>query len=392
MRDFIPYGRQSIEQEDIDAVIDVLKSDFLTQGAKVPEFEVAMASYCGAQHAVAVNSATSALHIAYLALGVKEGDCVWTSPITFVATSNAALMCGASVDFVDIDPATFNMCLDSLERQLVEASVSGHLPKVVVPVHMAGQSCDMQRLAGLASKYGFFIVEDASHAVGGSYKFNKVGSCAFSDITVFSFHPVKIITTGEGGMALTNDRVLADKMALLRSHGVTRDASQLEKSNPDLWYYEQLDLGYNYRMTDIAAALGISQLQRLDQFVSSRHKIAKRYDESLANLPVITPAQNEYAISSYHLYIIQLQHELADIRGHVFDYLRSAGIGVNLHYIPVYLQPYYARLGFTPGYCPNAERYYEQCISLPMFTEFRKEQQEFVVDRIACGIEKCVSQ
>lgn len=392
MREFIPYGRQSIQQADIDAVVDVLESDFLTQGPKVPEFERAMAAYCGAQHAVAVNSATSALHIAYLALGVNEGDCVWTSPITFVATSNAALMCGASVDFVDIDPSTFNMCMDQLENKLVDAAKLGLLPKVVVPVHMAGQSCDMQKLAALSSEYGFSVVEDASHAVGGEFNSSKVGSCEFSDITVFSFHPVKIITTGEGGMVLTNNQALAGKMALLRSHGVTRDPMQLNRASTEQWYYEQLYLGYNYRMTDVAAALGVRQLGRLDQFVSTRHKIAKRYDKKLASLPVTIPAQYEYGTSSYHLYIIQLENELVDRRGRVFDYLRLAGIGVNVHYIPVYLQPYYANLGFTNGYCPNAEHYYARCISLPIFPEFSREQQDYVVDKLECGLEECVSR
>jgi UDP-4-amino-4,6-dideoxy-N-acetyl-beta-L-altrosamine transaminase len=373
----IPYGRQEITRADIDAVIDVLQSDFLTQGPMVPRFEQAIASHVGASHAVAVNSATAALHLACLALGLGPGDWLWTTPITFVASANCALYCGASVDFVDIDPRTYNMCPQALERKLQQAEQEGRLPKVLVPVHLCGQPCDMAAIRALGERYGFRIIEDASHAIGGKYKGEFIGNGRYSDITVFSFHPVKIVTTGEGGMALTNDRALADSMALLRSHGITRDAAQMSKAPDGPWYYQQIELGYNYRMTEMQAALGVSQATRLDEYVARRHVLARRYDELLAGLPVVTPWQHPDGYSGLHLYAIRLQ----DGQGHaaVFDALRAAGIGVNLHYIPVHTQPYYQRMGFKLGDFPESERYYAEAISLPMYPTMTEAQQDEVV-------------
>lgn len=387
MTDFIPYGRQDISQADIDAVVDVLRSDFLTQGPAVPAFEASIADYCGSTHGVAVNSATSALHIACLALGVGSGDIVWTSPVTFVASANCALYCGAEVDFVDIDSDTFNMCTSALEEKLRLANAERRLPKVVIPVHLCGQPCDMARIAELGEAYGFSIIEDASHAIGGKYQGQAIGNCAYSDITVFSFHPVKIITTAEGGLAVTNQLHLAQQMQLLRSHGVTRDPALLENEPHGGWYYEQVALGFNYRMTDLQAALGLSQMKRLDEFVQRRHEIASRYEELLADLPVKTATQLPDSYSGMHLFVIRLH--LQDIQlshNAVFESLRSAGVGVNLHYMPVYLQPYYKRLGFQPGHCPNAEAYYEEAISLPMFPLLTDAQQEDVVQRLAACI------
>ena len=376
----IPYGRQDITQADIDAVVDVLKSDFLTQGPMVPRFEEAVAGHVGARYAVAVNSATSALHIACLALGLGPGDELWTSPITFVASANCALYCGASVDFVDIDPRTYNLCPQALEAKLIEAERLGRLPKIVVPVHLCGQSCDMEAIHALSLRYGFKIIEDASHAIGGKYKGEYVGNCRYSDITVFSFHPVKIITTAEGGIALTNDAELASRMALLRSHGITRDPAKMTHDADGPWYYQQIDLGFNYRMTELQAALGLSQLQRLDQFVARRHQLASHYDELLAGLPVTTPWQHPDSYSGLHLYVIRLQLEKIT-RNHrqVFEALREQGIGVNLHYIPVHTQPYYQRMGFRQGDYPEAERYYAEAISLPMFQTMTEAQQNEVV-------------
>jgi len=376
----IPYGRQSINEADIQAVVDVLRSDFLTQGPVVPNFENSVADYCGAQYALAVNSATSALHIACLALGVGKGDRVWTSPITFVASSNCALYCGASVDFVDIDPQTYNMSVTCLADKLAQAEKSGCLPKVIIPVHLCGQSCDMEAICRLSKQYGFKIIEDASHAIGGKYHDEPIGNCRYSDITVFSFHPVKIITTGEGGMALTNDAALAKSMQLFRSHGITREIDQMTHEPDGPWYYQQIDLGFNYRLTDLQAALGLSQMRRLDEFVAKRHELAKRYDQILSDLPVVIPWQHPDSYSAFHLYIIRLKLEQTG-RTHrqVFEALRAAGIGVNLHYIPVYLQPYYQKLGFKPGHCPEAERYYAEIISLPMFPALTVEEQDQVV-------------
>lgn len=376
----IPYGRQSISDADIEAVAEVLKSDFLTQGPVVPAFEEAVASLSGAQHGVAMNSATSALHLACVALGVGPGDSVWTSPITFVASSNAALYCGANVDFVDIDERTYNMCPLRLQEKLDRAAETGTLPKVIIPVHLAGQSCDMAAIHAAASRHGVRIIEDASHAIGASYRSEPVGSCKFSDIAVFSFHPVKIVTTGEGGMAMTNDRELAESMRLDRSHGITRDPARLERDDSGPWYYEQQRLGFNYRMTDICAALGLSQLTRIGEFLARRREIAAAYDAALADLPVKTPWQHSDTASAWHLYVIRIDRRRTG-RSHraAFDALRAAGVGVNLHYIPVYRQPYYRELGFGQGYCPNAEDYYAEAISLPMFPSMTDAEQDFVI-------------
>ncbi|MBU0482009.1 MAG: UDP-4-amino-4,6-dideoxy-N-acetyl-beta-L-altrosamine transaminase [Proteobacteria bacterium] len=376
----IPYGHQDISETDIQNVVEVLRSDFLTQGPVIPVFEKAVAAYCGSRHAVAVNSATSALHIACLALGVGRGDSVWTTPITFVATANCALYCGADVDFVDINPHTNNMSVECLSKKLEEAEVTGRLPKVVIPVHFCGQSCEMEAIASLGKRYGFNIVEDASHAIGGRYRDEPIGSCCYSDITVFSFHPVKIITTGEGGMLLCNNDDLARRMQLLRSHGITRDPSEMTHFPDGPWYYQQIVLGFNYRMTDIQAALGMSQLQRLDEFVLKRHDIAKCYNELFAELPLMIPACLPDSFSSMHLYVVRLQlAEIVKSQQEVFDALHSAGIGVNLHYIPVYRQPYYKSLGFTAGYCPEAERYYMEAISLPIYSSMNRQQLDFVL-------------
>ncbi|MDF1582046.1 MAG: UDP-4-amino-4,6-dideoxy-N-acetyl-beta-L-altrosamine transaminase [Methyloprofundus sp.] len=376
----IPYGRQSISEGDIQAVVEVLRSDYLTQGLVVPQFEQSVADYVGASYAVAVNSGTSALHIACLALGLGKGDWLWTSPITFVASANCGLYCGAQVDFVDIDPQTYTLSAEALERKLIEAKVKGKLPKVVVPVHFAGQSCDMKRIHELSQQYGFKIIEDASHAIGGKYLGLPIGGCQYSDITVFSFHPVKIITTAEGGLATTNQVVLADKMQLLRSHGITRNPDVMTK-NDGAWYYEQIDLGFNYRMTELQAALGVSQMQRLDDFVAIRHQLQQRYDELLRDLPVIMPYQDKDGYSALHLYPIQLElDKITKTHAHVFDELRQNGLGVNLHYIPVHLQSYYQNMGFKQGDYPNTENYYNQAISIPMFQGLTFEMQDQVVE------------
>ena len=376
----IPYGRQEITQADIDAVVGVLRSDFLTQGPMVPRFEQTVAAHVGARHAIAVNSATSALHIACLALGLGPGDWLWTSPITFVASANCALYCGAQVDFVDIDPLTYNLCPKALARKLEQAEREGRLPKVVVPVHLCGQPCDMAAIHALAQRYGFKIIEDASHAIGGKYRGEFVGNGRYSDITVFSFHPVKIITTAEGGMALTNDAELANKMALLRSHGITRDPAQMTHEADGPWYYQQIDLGFNYRMTELQAALGVSQMTRLDDYVARRHAIARRYDTLLDALPVTLPWQHPDGYSGLHLYVIRLQlARINKTHRQVFESLREQGIGVNLHYIPVHTQPYYRQMGFKPGDFPEAERYYAEAISLPMFQTMTEHQQDEVL-------------
>ena len=376
----IPYGRQDITQADIDAVLEVLKSDFLTQGPMVPRFEQRVAQHVGVSHALAVNSATSALHIACLALGLGPGDRLWTTPITFVASANCGLYCGAQVDFVDIDPRTYNLCPLALAHKLEQAEREGRLPKVVVPVHLCGQPCDMQAIHALARRYGFKVIEDASHAIGGKYRGEFIGNCRYSDITVFSFHPVKIITTAEGGMALTNDAELASKMALLRSHGITRDPALMTHEADGPWYYQQVDLGFNYRMTELQAALGVSQMERLDQYVARRHQLARRYDQLLARLPVITPWQHPDSYSGLHLYVIRLQlDKIGKTHRQVFESLREQGIGVNLHYIPVHTQPYYQRMGFKVGDFPLAESYYSEAISLPMFQTMSEEQQDTVI-------------
>ena len=343
----IPYGRQEITEEDVDAVVDVLRSDFLTQGPIVPLFEKAVRSHVGADYAVAVNSATSALHIACLALGLGSGDWLWTSPITFVASANCGLYCGAKVDFVDIDPRTYNLSPSALEEKLRAAERKGKLPKVLVAVHLCGQSCDMESIHSLCQKYNVKIIEDASHAIGGKYKGQFIGNCRYSDITVFSFHPVKIITTGEGGVAITNDECLAEKMTLLRSHGITRDRSNMTKSPDGPWYYQQISLGFNYRMTDIHAALGLSQMHKLNIYVSNRNDLAKRYENNLGDMSIVTPHVDEHCYSAFHLYVVKLQKtKVKQSHKKVFEQLRARNIGVNLHYIPVYAQPYYQKNGF----------------------------------------------
>jgi UDP-4-amino-4,6-dideoxy-N-acetyl-beta-L-altrosamine transaminase len=376
----ISYGRQDITQADIDAVIGVLQSDFLTQGPMVPRFEQAVAAHTGVEYAVAVNSATSALHIACLALGLGPGDWLWTSPITFVASSNCALYCGAQVDFVDIDPLTYNLSVEALAAKLAEAEKTGRLPKVVVPVHLCGQPCDMAAIHRLSRQYGFKVIEDASHAIGGRYQNEPIGNCRFSDITVFSFHPVKVVTTGEGGMAMTNDPVLARAMNLFRSHGITRDPSQMTHESDGAWYYQQVALGFNYRMTDIQAALGVSQMTRLEAYVARRHELAARYDEQLKGLPVTTPWQHPDGYSGLHLYVIRAVSGSAGIsHRRLFDALRGHGIGVNLHYIPVHTQPYYQKMGFRLGQFPAAEAYYAEAISLPMYPQMTEVQQDKVI-------------
>ena len=376
----IPYGRQDITQADIDAVVAVLESDFLTQGPKVPEFERLLSAYSGASYAVAVNSATSALHIACLALGLGEGDYLWTTPITFVASANCGLYCGAKIDFVDIDPATYNLCPVALEKKLRVAQAQGVLPKIVVPVHLCGQPCDMQAIHALSQKYGFHIIEDASHAIGGKYKHEPIGNCRYSDITIFSFHPVKIITTAEGGMALTNNLQLFEKMNLLRSHGITRDAALMQNEPHGSWYYEQIDLGFNYRMTELQAALGISQAARLDHYVARRHVLAERYNALLADLPLVVPYQHPDGYSGLHLYVVRLQLDKIRLSHRdVFEAMRAAGIAVNLHYIPVHTQPYYQNRGFLKGSFPAAEQYYAEAISLPMYPLLTEQQQDEVI-------------
>ena len=376
----IPYGRQDISQADIDAVVAVLQSDFLTQGPQVPLFEQTVAKHVGAKHALAVNSATSALHIACIALGLGQGDWMWTTPVTFVASANCGLYCGAQVDFVDIDPRTYNLCPQALEAKLVAAEQEGKLPKVLVTVHLCGQPCDMVAIHALAQKYGFKIIEDASHAIGGKYKGEFIGNGRYSDITVFSFHPVKIITTAEGGMALTNSDELSHKMALLRSHGITRDTAHMTHAPDGPWYYQQIDLGYNYRMTELQAALGVSQMQRLDAFVARRHELAQCYDQLLAALPVTTPWQHPDSYSGLHLYVIRLQlDKISKTHRQVFEALREQGIGVNLHYIPVHTQPHYQRIGHKIGDYPQAEQYYAEAISLPMYQTLSDSQQDQVV-------------
>lgn len=376
----IPYGRQDINQQDIDAVVEVLKSDFLTQGPKVPAFEQSVKDACDVKYALAVNSATSALHIACLSLGLKEGDWLWTTPNTFVASANCGLYCGAQVDFVDIDPYTYNLCEKELERKLIDAEKSGKLPKVVVPVHFSGQPCDMEAIYNLSQKYGFKIIEDASHAIGGKYKGEPIGNCQYSDITVFSFHPVKIVTTAEGGMAVTNKVELAEKLDLLRSHGITRNPSLMTKPMDGPWYYEQIELGFNYRMTELQAALGVSQMQRLDDFVAKRHELAERYNELLKDLPITLPWQHEDGYSGLHLYVIRLQlDKITKTHLEVFEGMREAGILVNLHYIPVHMQPYYQAMDFEVGQFPQAEQYYQEAISIPMFPTMTEEQQDKVI-------------
>ena len=376
----IPYGKQDISAEDIAAVSEVLRSDFLTQGPVVPRFEEAVAEAAKAKYGVAVNSATSALHIACLALGVGPEDRVWTSPVTFVASANCALYCGADISFVDIDPDTYNLCPKALEQKLILAKHEGTLPKVIIPVHLAGQSCDMEAIAALAKQYDVRVIEDASHAIGADYAGDAVGSCRFSDITVFSFHPVKIVTTGEGGMAVTNDAQLAERMQRLRSHGITRDPELMTKAPDGAWYYQQIELGFNYRMTEMQAALGLSQMERLSSFVERRRELAKKYNALLSDLPITLPQQLADSASSWHLYIVRFHLEkIEKTHSQIFDECRAAGIGVNLHYIPVHLQPYYSELGFRQGDYPVAEAYYANAISIPLFHSMTDAQQDEVV-------------
>lgn len=379
----IPYGCQSIEQDDIDAVVEVLKSPWLTQGPTIPRFEAALAEHCQADFAVAVCNATAALHIACLAAGLGPGDRLWTSPNTFVASANCARYCGAEVDFVDIDPLTLNLDASLLAQKLEVAEASGHLPKVVVAVAFAGQSCDMRAIAGLSERYGFTLIEDASHAVGASYLGRPVGCGDFAAMTIFSFHPVKIITSAEGGMVLTNHPELAERLRRLRSHGITGDPAQMNVPAQGLWYYQQLELGFNYRMTDLHAALGLSQTARLDSFVARRRELAARYDRLLADLPLQLPVAQAGAESAWHLYVVRLQLEQIKVsQREVFDALRAAGIGVNLHYIPVHLQPYYREQGFKDGDFPEAERYFGEALSLPLFPLLTEEQQDYVVEQL----------
>ncbi|MCE9936644.1 UDP-4-amino-4,6-dideoxy-N-acetyl-beta-L-altrosamine transaminase [Aeromonas salmonicida] len=376
----IRYGQQDITKADIDAVVEVLHSVNLTQGPAIERFEKSVIDHCGAKYAFAVSNATAALHISCLALGLAEGDWLWTTPNTFVASANCGLYCGAKVDFVDIDPQTYNLCPVALERKLILAEQAGRLPKVVVPVHFSGQPCDMKSIHALAIRFGFKVIEDASHAIGGRYCGQPIGSGEFSDITVFSFHPVKVITTGEGGMAVTNNKELARKLGLLRSHGITREPELMTKAMDGSWYYQQVALGFNYRMTDIQAALGASQMTRLEQYVAQRHQIAKNYNTLLADLPLTLPWQHPDSYSGLHLYVIRLQlDKIGKSHQDVFEYMRSKEIMVNLHYIPVHTQPYYEAMGFKQGDFPEAERYYTEAISIPMYPTLTDAQQQEVV-------------
>jgi UDP-4-amino-4,6-dideoxy-N-acetyl-beta-L-altrosamine transaminase len=376
----IPYGKQDINQSDIEAVIEVLKSDFLTQGPQVPLFEKNVSNYSNAQYGVAVNSATSALHVACLALGLGKDDWLWTSPNSFVASANCGLYCGAKVDFVDIDPKTYNLSVEELKKKLIQAKKDNKLPKIVIPVHFAGQSCDMQSIHKLSKEFGFKIIEDASHAIGGKYLNKPIGGCQYSDITVFSFHPVKIITTAEGGLATTNQQDLAEKMQLFRAHGITRDSKLMTKETEGGWYYQQVELGFNYRMNDLQAALGIAQMKRLDKFITIRHLLKQRYHELLKDLPLITPTQSSDSYSSLHLYPVQLKLEqISKTQNQIFDELRKSGVGVNLHYIPIHMQPYYQNTGFKKGDFPKVEDYYSRAISIPIYQGLTFEYQDKVV-------------
>lgn len=372
------YGKQSIDENDIDAVVEVLKSDFLTQGPAIEKFEKCVAEYCGAKYAVAVTSATAALHISCLSAGLGKDDILWTSPITFTASANCGRYCGADVDFVDIDPSTYNMSIAELEKKLQAAEIK---PRVVVPVHLAGQSCEMDKIYKLSQKYGFKVIEDASHAIGADYKETKVGCCKYSDMTVFSFHPVKIVTTGEGGMVLTNDKDLYDKLVLYRSHGITRDTKLMTRTADGPWYYQQIDLGFNYRMTDMQAALGYSQMQKVDEFVRKRRYLAKRYNELLKNINDIQlPYQNEATNSSWHLYVVRVDFsKIRKTKNRIFAEMKEKGICLNLHYIPVHTQPYYENLGFKDGDFPNSEKYYEEAFTLPLYYSLTDEQQDYIV-------------
>jgi UDP-4-amino-4,6-dideoxy-N-acetyl-beta-L-altrosamine transaminase len=378
----IPYARQDISQADIDAVVSVLRSDWLTQGPAIDQFEQSIAKYCGAAHAVATSNATTALHLACRILDLGPGDSLWTSPNTFVASANCALYCGATVDFVDIDPLTYNLSPVRLEEKLAAAARKGTLPKIIVAVHFAGQPCDMAAIGALAKRYGVAVIEDAAHAVGAVDGPDRVGAGRHSDIAIFSFHPVKILTTGEGGMLLTNRADLDTRARLLRSHGITRDSMRMEGPSDGAWYYQQVELGFNYRITDLQAALGLSQAGRLDEFLRRRRELAANYGRLLENVPVIVPWQRPESESAWHLYVIRIGGDAGMGRREVFDALQSAGIRVNVHYIPVHLQPYYRKLGFNPGDFPEAERYYEEAISLPMFYGLSDADQRYVVEQL----------
>jgi UDP-4-amino-4,6-dideoxy-N-acetyl-beta-L-altrosamine transaminase len=382
----IPYSTQSISDADIEAVKAVLTSGWLTQGPAIPRFEQAFAAAHATSNAIAVSNATSGLHIACLALGLGPGDRLWTSTNSFVASSNCALYCGATVDFVDIDPATRNLSISALEQKLAAAQRAGTLPKIVVPVDFAGLPGELRPLRELADRYGFRILEDASHAVGAQYEGVPLGG-SFADITVFSFHPVKIITTAEGGMLTTNDSALAERLRLLRTHGITRDASRFSGEAHGPWYYEQIDLGYNFRMTDIQAALGTSQLGRIGQLHARRLALAQRYDRLLASLPLLRLAVPANRSCAWHLYVIEIDESCGVARGTVFQRLRDRGIAANVHYIPIHLQPYYRRLGFEPGMFPAAERYYSRALSIPLYPALTDAQQDEVVAALTDALE-----
>ena len=379
----IPYGKQNINQDDIDSVVDILKSNYLTQGPKVPLFEKKISEYCNSKFAVAVNSATSALHIACLALGLKKGDKLWTSPNSFVASANCGLYCGAKIDFVDINPLTYNLCPIELEKKLIKAKKQSKLPKILIPVHFAGQSCDMKKIYSLSKDYGFKIIEDASHAIGGRYLKKPIGGCQFSDITIFSFHPVKIITTAEGGIATTNDKKLLNQMQLFRTHGITKNPKYMTKNSEGNWYYQQINLGFNYRMNELQAALGISQMNRLDEFVKNKHILKERYDRFLSILPIIKPYYSSNVYSALHLYPIQIDRNKSNFsRKKLFNELRKKGIGVNIHYIPIHTQPYFLNMGFKHGDFPIAESYYQNSISLPLFSQMSFNEQDKVINTL----------
>ena len=379
----IPYGKQNINQDDIDSVVDILKSNYLTQGPKVPLFEKKISEYCNSKFAVAVNSATSALHIACLALGLKKGDKLWTSPNSFVASANCGLYCGAKIDFVDINPLTYNLCPIELEKKLIKAKKQSKLPKILIPVHFAGQSCDMKKIYSLSKDYGFKIIEDASHAIGGRYLKKPIGGCQFSDITIFSFHPVKIITTAEGGIATTNDKKLLNQMQLFRTHGITKNPKYMTKNSEGNWYYQQINLGFNYRMNELQAALGISQMNRLDEFVKNKHILKERYDRFLSVLPIMKPHYSSNIYSALHLYPIQIDRNKSNFsRKKLFNELRKKGIGVNIHYIPIHTQPYFLNMGFKHGDFPIAESYYQNSISLPLFSQMSFNEQDKVINTL----------
>ena len=388
----IPYGHQDISEEDIEAVVEVLRSDYLTQGPAVPVFEQAICDYTEAKYGVAVNSGTSALHIACLALGLGKGDWLWTTPITFVASANCGLYCGAKVDFVDIDPITWNLSAEKLEEKLKEAEREGKLPKVVVAVHLCGLSCDMEKISNLSKQYGFSIIEDASHALGGQDQEKNIGNGQYSDISTFSFHPIKNITTGEGGMAVTNNPQLAEKMRRLRSHGITGDPALMTHSKDGLWYYQQIELGFNYRMSDLHAALGISQLKRLDEFIANRRSIAKRYDQALSGLSLQLPSKSktnsEDSSSAYHLYIIRLQNSQGKSdRKILLEALRDKDVQAHVHYIPLHTQPYYQQFGFKEGDFPEAENYYSEAMTLPIYSAMSSIEQDTVVRELKAELQ-----